>query len=409
MFKRLSGFISGYYRLRVPKEISTAVFALLFRLGMSFFGERTDRNGCISLCLPWKYGVLFRETAEEEGLLQNAEMSDIRGMPRVLFFLGNRPGMAVGVLLFLVWTFVSGRIIWDIRIEGNTKTEDSEIIALLGEHGVTYGTWYPSVDFDAVHAACLADSDSVGWLSVYMHGTVAEVQVRELVRQERTEKKEGVYANVIASEDGVIDIVKVFEGQGTAKPGDVVRKGDVVISGVMERKDMNLPDGGVRYEYASGEVMAKVFRLIEVKIGLTRDEKVPTGQETVRKSIKIFGNVVNLFKNTGIGYSKYDKIDKINRLSFFGICDLPVWVSETVYREYGYESREIPAEQAAAEGLAELRRLTDEAAEDGETLERSVDAYFEDGAYIIKCLMYCLRDIGQTAEFTVRSESVSDG
>ena len=126
----------------------------------------------------------------------------------------------------------------------------------------------------------------------------------------------------------------------------------------------------------------------------------------MKKSIKIFGNDVNLseivekvFQNTGIEYAKYDKIDKIERVSLFGLCELPVWITKTVCREYCYEMKEIPPEQAAAEGLAELRRLTDDALLDGELLEKTLSTAMEDGVYRISCILYIRRDIGETAEF----------
>ena len=114
-----------------------------------------------------------------------------------------------------------------------------------------------------------------------------------------------------------------------------------------------------------------------------------------------FGNVVNLFQNSGIVYKKYDKIDRIKRISVFGLSFLPIWIEETVYREYAYETHEVSADRAAADAFAELRRLTDEAVGNGELLQRTISASLADGKYRIRCLLYIERDIGTTKEFTV--------
>lgn len=398
MFKWVANLLCGYFVLLIPKELRGRIYDLMFRHGIEFFGEKNDKNGNLTLRLPRKYMELF---VSEAASMEGWTCSGIRGFPVALRFMRNRMGITIGFVILLVWCFVSGRIVWDIRIEGNTLTPDNEIIELLDELGCGIGDWIPVIDYDDVHAKYLAMSDKIGWISVYMNGVVAEVQVRELVSASGEKPEEGIYANMVAGEDGVIEMVRVFEGQAAVKSGDIVRAGDVVISGVMEKKDLNLPDGGVRYEYAAGEVLAKTVRRIDVEIALEREEKVYTGRETVKKSVKIFGNVVNLFKNTGIDYMKYDKIDKMNRLSLWGVCDLPVWISETIYREYDYEIKEVPAEQAAAEGLTELRRLTDEATEGGEILEKSISTSLADGKYTIECLIYCLRDIAETVEFSV--------
>ncbi len=403
MFKRLAGFIAGYFMLTVPRGLRREVYELLFCCGMEFYGERTKKDGTLLLCLQRKYIDALREElcrASVEGVT----ISQMRGVPVAVRFLLHRVGIAVGIVLFLLWSYVSERIVWDIRIEGNTTTPDHEIIELLTDLGCGYGAWFPAIDFDDLHARALVMSDSIGWLSVYMHGTVAEVQVRELVKPERHEIPEGTYANVVAAEDGIVESVRVAEGQAAVKAGDVVRAGDVVISGVMEQKDSLLPEGRIRLEYAAGEVLAKTVRTISVEISLERGEKVYTGAEKRRKNIKIFGNVVKLFKNTGIAYTKYDKIDKIERLSLFGLWELPLWVEETVYREYTYETTALPVDEAVAEGMAELRRLTDEALEGGALSERSVTTTLTDDAYRIDCVLYIVRDIAKTEEFTVPTE-----
>ncbi len=399
MFKRIVGFFGGYVILTVPRALRSAVYNILFCCGMEFFGEHLKKDGTLRLCLPKVYISAFREELCRCDL-DGVAISPMRGFPVGVHFLLHRVGITLGIVLFLLWSYVAERIVWDIRIEGNTSTPDHEIIELLTDLGCGYGAWFPAIDFDNLHARALTMTDTLGWLSVYMNGTVAEVQVREQLRPEGTKPEAGTYANVVAGEDGVIESVRVVEGQAAVRPGDVVRAGDVVISGVMERKDMFLPEGGVRFEYAAGEVFAKTVRPISVEISLNREEKVYTGAEKRVKSIKIFGNVVKLFENTGITYAKYDKIDKIERLSLFGVCDLPLWVEETIYREYVYETKEISPEAAVAEGMTELRRLTDEAVEGGELSEKTVTSDFADGVYRIRCLLYVIRDIAKTVEFS---------
>lgn len=408
MFELLANFLCGYYILRIPREMRGAIFDWMLRRGVPFFREKNDADGVLTFRIPAKYKSVFESTASDIDASNDPppdgaswSCSALRGFPVQLLFLRRRPGIALGAALLLAWSWFSGKIIWEIQIEGNTTTPDSEIVALLDELGCGYGAWIPSVCFDDIHARFLAASDTISWISVYMNGVVAEVQVREQIRRPEQRRDEGVYANVVAKEDGVIELVRVFEGQATVRTGDVVRAGDVIISGVMEKKDDEFPEGGARYEYAAGEASARTVRRIDVEIALSREEKVYTGRETVRKSVKIFGNVVNLFQNTGIAYAKYDKIEEERRLSLWGLRELPIWVEKTVYREYEYEVREISTERAVAEGLSELRRQIEEASEDGEILEKDLTASFENGKYTIACLLYCLRDIAKTVEFSV--------
>jgi hypothetical protein len=87
----------------------------------------------------------------------------------------------------------------------------------------------------------------------------------------------------------------VFEGEAAVKSGDVVKAGDVVISGILRKKDGVLPEGGIRAEYAAGEVIAKTVCRIDVQIAAEREEKTYTGAETRVKTVNIFDQANSYF------------------------------------------------------------------------------------------------------------------
>ncbi|MGN1345142.1 MAG: sporulation protein YqfD, partial [Eubacteriales bacterium] len=217
----------------------------------------------------------------------------------------------------------------------------------------------------------------------------------ELWKDERIRPQENTYANVIAGEDGIVEEVNVFEGQACVRAGELVRKGQVLISGVIEQKD-----GSVRYEYASGEVICRTACPISVEIQTKREEKAYTGRETTQKSIKFFKKTVNLFVNCGTLYTNYDKIDTIEQLCPLGLCALPVWIEKTTYREYDTVSCDIPVRDAAEEAMTALTEQIRAATADAELLSKNIDAGFTEGVYRIDGLLYLRRDIGRSEEFT---------
>lgn len=393
MFRKLQNYLCGWRKLTVNPAYTAAVFDLMYRNGIRFFDEEMSDCGDVTVTLREGEYKRFADIAKD--LQLEYSVTEIRGLPVTLGFIRRRPMLILGLVLVLTWLFYSENLVWSIRIIGNTKTPTDEIIDHLSDLGFEVGTYYPEVNFNKLHATYVAEQQNIAWLSVYMNGTVAEVQVKELYEDTRPKHENGVYANVIATCDGIVESVNVFEGQAAVRAGDLVRKGQVLISGVVENKD-----GSVRYEYAAGEVICKTVDSASVKVLPEREVKRYTGQETAKKSIKIFKKSINLFIKGGIEYPTCDKIDMMEQLCPFGLIPLPVWVNTTVYKEYETVVEAVPPSAATDDALRQLSTLIKEKTAGAELTSKSVTAGFEDGAYKIDCLLYMLRDIGKTAEFT---------
>jgi similar to stage IV sporulation protein len=260
------------------------------------------------------------------------------------------------------------------------------------------GDFVPNINFDALHAKVKAENPDIAWLSVYMHGTTAEVQMRETKHPSDLSHPGGTYANVIASEAGEIVSVRVYEGQAAVQAGDVVLPGELLISGVVDGKEA----GSARTEYAAGEVLARVCRPISVEVSCIREKTVYTGRETVKKSVKFFKNTINLFGNTGIPYATYDTIDMMEEVCLFDRFSVPVTIFFTVVRETETAVETLTPEEAAEEAMGILRAEMDRAIGTGEMLSRTVEtSVLEDGGCRIDCVLYLLQDIAGTEEFTV--------
>jgi len=392
VFRKLVNYILGTCEVTVSVNDRSEVFDYLYRDTIPFYEEKLI--GDLSVFSIHKRNVkLLQHFAEESGI--EISFSEVRGLPVALSFMKKRPILPIGFVLCTVWIFLSHNIVWDIQIEGNTKTPDSEILEKLDELGFSIGTYYPSINFNQLHADYSAMQHDIAWLSIYMNGVVAEVQVRELWKDEREKHEEGTYANVIASCDGIVREVNVFEGQAAVRAGDFVREGQVLISGVVEKKD-----GGIRYEYAAGEVICEVAVPIRVEIPCEREEKVYTGRETIKKSVKIFKKTINFFVNGGIEYTTCDKIDMMEQVCPFGIGTLPIWLNTSVYREFEMQTVSVSPDMAADEAMANLSERIKEESFASELVSKSVDTAFEDGVFSVDCVLSMNRDIGKTAEFT---------
>lgn len=389
-------FIHGVRRLRFDRERRGEVFDLAFRQGIRVWGER-ERNGVTEIRTEAREGQRLSVLLTERGIPHEA--GDSEGLPAMFRFCRRRPGIVLGCLLTAVWMIWSSGLVWDVRIEGNRNVPDERILAYLEDEGFGIGTRFRRIDFDQMQADILAAQNELAWLSVYMDGTVARVQVWEMIPGSSEKHPAGVCANVVAAEDGVIEEVRVREGMAAVKAGDVIRAGEAAISGAVAKKD-----GGVRFEYAEGEVLATTVRTLTAEAPFERIEYRPTGAEKRSFFLKIFKKSVKLFENSGFDSGTCDTIDTIGKVCLFGRISLPVWCGTVTTRETSPVTVTLTREEAEAEALAGLRRMIREAAEGGELAGRQIRVTFTEDACLAEAALYVTRDIGRTVEFTVSED-----
>lgn len=393
MLKFIGRFFYGSRRVKVKNGDSAAVFDVLYKSDISFENEKRDGQNIT-------FTLTERDYASCAELLSPyAEVSEMSGFPYLCRFLRQRPFVLIGVLIFFAWMKYSSGIVWDIKIDGNTKTSDETIKETLAELGFDVGVPFGDINYNQLHADYVSIQNDIAWLSIFMNGTVAEVQVRELYRDEREKHPSNTYANVVAECDGIVEEINVFEGQAAVAVGQLVREGQVLISGVCEGKE-----GEYRFEYASGEVICQTVESFSERISTTREKKTYTGREKRDIAIKIFKKKINLFGKGGIDGGVCDTISTMEKLCPFGLCEIPVWLETNVSREYVTENEQISAETAGNEAMYSLVRKIRELTADAELEHKEIHSEFEDGVYILNCMLYLRRNIGITKEFTVKAE-----
>ncbi len=396
MIRGVFDLFVGTYDVATDAEKCEAAADILLREGVTVISARTDGNGRYIFrvtCLAWRrLAPLF----EHEGV--KCEVSPPRGLPRGIKFLIGRPGIAVGIVLSLAVMWLSGRVVWSFEISGNGDVPEDRILYVLEDLGFTYGTYIPSVDFDCLHADFLAREHDIAWIAVNMKGNHARIELREARHGKHEEHSEGVYANLIASEDAEIAMTKVIAGKQEVQPGCIVRAGDLLVSGVIP---LGVEGDGARYEYAEGEILAYVTRTAEVKIPFESEKKVYTGRCERHNKLKIFKKSMNLFINGGIEYASYDKIIENEQLWLFGIMPLPVWSVGECFREYEYVRTTSDYREVFSSAMRELREVTDELLGDSEMVSKKLTYELADDAYTVTCEMTCITDIAEISEFTV--------
>lgn len=312
----------------------------------------------------------------------------------------RRWGFLAGLAVcFLAVSFLS-RFLLVIEVVGNETIPTAVILSQLQRVGVRPGVYGPSIPEKEAANAALLGLPELSYLAINIYGTRAEVVVHEAEKKPEL-LEEDIPTDVIAKADGIIEEIQASSGRAMFQGGDIVAKGEVLISGDLDLKEpeYGTVDLGHLIVHAAGSVTARTWRTLEETIPLTYQAKVYTGEERTGYGIKILWNDLDFFENSSISQGRYDKITRTEQIAPFG-RPLPVWVTTTTLRPYTLEDRPIDGEEAAARLeralLARLEELL--AANGGETLRTDFVTKEEDGLLTVTLLAECREEIGRTVE-----------
>ena len=162
-----------------------------------------------------------------------------------------RSGLALGAIAFLLILITLSQFAWRIEIVGNVEIEDETILSVFEEYGVKTGAKISDLDLGEITENVLERVPDISWATVNKKGSVMCIEVREK-RKIPELYDASVPTNVVASEDGLILSSDVLRGTEEVKIGSAVRKGDLLISGIVVHRD-----GTEELLHADGYVRAK--------------------------------------------------------------------------------------------------------------------------------------------------------
>lgn len=313
------------------------------------------------------------------------------GLEPILRRYRHRYGVPVGIGMFIEILLLSSRFIWSMEVAGNERISDDEVLARLDELGCSVGTYIPSIDFDKLHTDYLIKYNDTAWIAVNVSGTKATVELRETVTNPPVPDEDIPY-NLVAAEDGIIESLEVYRGDPVVEPGLLVRKGELLVSGV---RDFGERLGLV---HARGQVIARVKREFTIEVPLEREVRIATGTEYSEKYLKILGFSIKFSGNTGNLPADCDKIVRESDVTLFDTLELPVSVEETIFREYTTTTEVITEDEAKTEAYRQLRERMAELLSNGELVSREIESGLADGRYVISCKLEFLCDIALESE-----------
>lgn len=174
----------------------------------------------------------------------------------LIFLTGRalkRPVLFAGLAAFVCLAYLLSGFVWFVEIRGTRVLKQSELLSALRTAGVYPGSRKSAIYVRAVEDELVKKLSEVAWAGVRLRGTVAVVEV---VEKEHPADVKDVAGSIVASRDGIIERLRVFEGYARVWEGQTVHAGDILIAGTPVTDSGG---GGGPAVRANGVVEARVW------------------------------------------------------------------------------------------------------------------------------------------------------
>ncbi|MBE6751775.1 MAG: hypothetical protein E7556_04535 [Ruminococcaceae bacterium] len=342
----------------------------------------------VKACTPIKAYKNIKKSARNSGM--KVKIIRKHGFP---FFIKNnraRVGVLVGLLFVICSLALSTCMLWNIEVTGNTKIKSEVLMESLNNNGVRIGVFKSKLDTIAIENKLLDEYKDLSWVSINIFGTKAVLEVKE--NSEKPEMADDITPmNIVAKKDGQIVLVEGHKGANAVKEGDVVVKGDLLISGVTINAD-----GSEKTIHATGKVFAKTLTNVYGECEAEKKENVLKSSGNKYYLYALGGEIPLFFKCKG------EKLYKGENLLKSTSGELPFGVKWECIGEFQKSEINFTENQS---GLLALFNCVKEKREkfkgECEILQISYTKNFLDNKTQIKCKVSAKEDIAEQKEIFV--------
>lgn len=251
------------------------------------------------------------------------------GVLSVICFFLRRWWLAAGLLLAVAGCFILSGLCLGVQIEGLSSISEFAVYEVVRSEGGRPMAWKSQIDRKAIEQALWEAFPSLTYVYVDFSGTNLRVILDEGYQPPTL--RDETPASIVAEKEGVVTEIIVGNGKAAVKVGQIVKKGDTLITGQYQNGEISFCVS------AQGIVRAHVSYIGKYHVAYQKTEKVKTGKTATERWMRIGDREIRLSGENP--FSCYLMEEK--RVSSLGE-NQPVYV-EYIDRVY-YEAEEQPSE-----------------------------------------------------------------
>lgn len=380
----LFGYVSFTARGGFPER-----FINLCRRNNILLWELKSENSVLSACTDRSGYKKIRVAARKSGM--RVRIKKKHGLPFFLNRHSRRAGVVIGICFCVSMILILSTRIWSIDVTGNVRVPEEKIIEVFEELGVKRGVSGAQIDIKSTEIAALQKMPELSWLNINIAGSAARIEVRETVETPEIDE-DGTPTDIVAARDGQIVILRPFSGTEEQKIGNAVLKGDPLISGIVENKDLT-----VSFCRSKGYVVARTSRNLNAE----QQKKIKVRRKADEKKSYILNF---LFFNIPLGKIAGGNVYRNSSEVFINGVTLPVGITEC--RELILEETEITLSENQIK-LAAYSDFMEKCTEEFRYLKVELSEITEknaDGKFTVSGKFVCLENIGKEIPMEIEEQ-----
>lgn len=288
-----------------------------------------------------------------------------KGLPFLVQKAIYNSGFLIGAFLFLIIVTLLSNMVWGIKVEGAKPETEHLIIKELKKLGVEKGKLQFFIEDNESLQRHLEEAiNDITWIGVELNGTTYHFEVVEKNQPDPPEQYSP--RDLVANKTAIIKKLIVEEGKPVKAVNDLVKKGDILVSGKIGK------EGEEVYVPARGKIYGETWYKSAVEVEITTKLNVMTGENKQKHYISIGDLRIPVWGYGNVEYKEYQtELDK-RPIKFFN-WELPIAYEKVTIRE----SEEITRKYTTNEAIEEAKRIGRNALEqdldsDAEIIEEKV-------------------------------------
>ncbi len=314
-------FVRGYCRAEIVSADTAKFMTACVRGGVRIWKIHRSDEITVRLCCYVSDEEKIKNICAAFGA--SFTVCEVRSLAQLLEKTCRRKAFAASFAVFAAAVVLSSSFIRDVSVSGNDKISADEIISELGKVGFKKGMLRYGINVKEIQNRLMINYDKLSWIWIDINGTNAQIYVKERIPVPEIENPDD-FCNCVALRDGVVTEIMPRVGRQIAHVGDVVKEGDVLISGVSETGT-----GAVRYVHADGIVTARTWYERSGVYGHSDVERHLTGNVKKKRFLTVGGRTYPFFCNTESAFSTYDMQSETKNFSIFSKISLFSFTTET--------------------------------------------------------------------------------
>lgn len=214
-FIKLIRFLCGYVRFRAKGGFPERFINLCSKENIPLWDISGSKGEMYAKTTIRGYHRI-RACARKSGM--RPRVAGRYGLPFFLHRHKRRIGLLCGAAAAVLIVCILSSMIWTIDVQGNETVSDTEILAVFEELGVRVGSRRSKIDVEEVQRTAARKLNDLAWLALNIKGSAAVIEVRERIPAPKVEN-DTTPRNILASQDGTILSLKVYEGEAAVKRG----------------------------------------------------------------------------------------------------------------------------------------------------------------------------------------------